>query len=130
MPTITAKDGTKLYYKDWGEGQPIVFSHGWPLNADAWEDQMMFLASHGYRCVAHDRRGHGRSDQPNTSNHVSLRPATAKSAVLQFTPALPTCIATNGAANNDTALPQPTMRHVTPLFTCTVTTLPPLMNAA
>ena len=64
MPTITAKDGTKLYYKDWGEGQPIVFSHGWPLNADAWEDQMMFLASHGYRCIAHDRRGHGRSDQP------------------------------------------------------------------
>jgi non-heme chloroperoxidase len=64
MPMITAKDGTKLYYKDWGEGQPVVFSHGWPLNADAWEDQMMFLASHGYRCVAHDRRGHGRSDQP------------------------------------------------------------------
>jgi non-heme chloroperoxidase len=64
MPMFKTKDGTKLYYKDWGEGQPIVFSHGWPLNADAWEDQMMFLASHGYRCIAHDRRGHGRSDQP------------------------------------------------------------------
>jgi len=64
MPMFKTKDGTKLFYKDWGEGQPIVFSHGWPLNADAWEDQMMFLASHGYRCIAHDRRGHGRSDQP------------------------------------------------------------------
>jgi len=52
-----------LYYKDWGTGQPIVFSHGWPLSADAWEDQMLFLASHGYRCIAHDRRGHGRSSQ-------------------------------------------------------------------
>jgi non-heme chloroperoxidase len=57
-------DGTRLHYKDWGSGQPIVFSHGWPLNADSWESQMLFLASHGYRCIAHDRRGHGRSSQP------------------------------------------------------------------
>jgi non-heme chloroperoxidase len=64
MPTITTKDGTQIYYKDWGTGQPIVFSHGWPLSADAWEDQMMFLAARGYRCIAHDRRGHGRSSQP------------------------------------------------------------------
>lgn len=62
--TITTKDGTSLYYKDWGAGQPIVFSHGWPLSSDAFEDQMMFLANNGYRCVAHDRRGHGRSSQP------------------------------------------------------------------
>ena len=59
-----------LYYKDWGTGQPIVFSHGWPLTADAWEDQMLFLASHGYRCIAHDRRGHGRSSQPWNGNDM------------------------------------------------------------
>ena len=64
MDTITTKDGTRLYFKDWGSGQPVVFSHGWPLNADAWDDQMMFLAARGYRCIAHDRRGHGRSSQP------------------------------------------------------------------
>jgi non-heme chloroperoxidase len=66
MPTIRTSDDTELYYKDWGSGQPVVFSHGWPLDGDAWEDQMYFLASRGYRCVAHDRRGHGRSSQPWT----------------------------------------------------------------
>ena len=70
MPSITVKDGTALYYKDWGTGAPIVFSHGWPLNADAWEAQMVFLAAHGYRCIAHDRRGHGRSDQPWSGNDM------------------------------------------------------------
>ena len=70
MPHITTLDGTEIYYKDWGNGQAVVFSHGWPLSADAWEDQMLFLAAHGYRCIAHDRRGHGRSSQPWNGNEM------------------------------------------------------------
>ncbi|TKD00315.1 alpha/beta fold hydrolase [Polyangium fumosum] len=90
MATITVRDGTQIYYKDWGAGRPVVFSHGWPLTADAWEDQMVFLAARGYRCIAHDRRGHGRSSQPyggnemdtyaddlaELLNHLDLREAT------------------------------------------------------
>lgn len=70
MPYITTKDGTQIYYKDWGTGQPIVFSHGWPLTGDAWDAQMLFLAANGFRCIAHDRRGHGRSSQPWDGNDM------------------------------------------------------------
>ncbi|HEY5358343.1 MAG TPA: alpha/beta hydrolase, partial [Streptosporangiaceae bacterium] len=70
MGTITARDGTEIFYKDWGAGQPVVFSHGWPLTADAWDDQLFFVASSGYRAIAHDRRGGGRSGQPWNGNDL------------------------------------------------------------
>ena len=70
MSYVTVKDGTNIFYKDWGSGQPVVFSHGWPLSADAWDPQMLFLVQHGYRVIAHDRRGHGRSDQPAHGNDM------------------------------------------------------------
>ena len=71
MSRIRTKDGTEIYYKDWGKGRPVVFSHGWPLSADAWDAQMLFLAQKGYRVIAHDRRGHGRSDQPWNGNEMN-----------------------------------------------------------
>jgi non-heme chloroperoxidase len=71
MGTITTKDGTEIYYKDWGEGPVVMFSHGWPLNADAWDGQMLFLAQNGFRAIAHDRRGHGRSSQPSAGNDMN-----------------------------------------------------------
>src|ERR1700712_4964186 len=70
MSTITVRDGTTIYYKDWGSGPVVTFSHGWPLSADAWDSQLLFLAQNGYRVVAHDRRGHGRSSQPTTGNDM------------------------------------------------------------
>ncbi len=71
MCTLSTKDHTQIYYKDWGHGQPVLFSHGWPLSADSWEAQMLFLAANGYRCIAHDRRGHGRSSQPWSGNDMN-----------------------------------------------------------
>ena len=70
MSFVKAKDGTNIFYKDWGTGQPVIFSHGWPLSADAWDAQMLFLGQQGYRVIAHDRRGHGRSDQTWDGNHM------------------------------------------------------------
>jgi non-heme chloroperoxidase len=70
MPTITTKDGVEIFYKDWGKGQPIVFSHGWPLSADDWDTQMLFFLNRGYRVIAHDRRGHGRSSQPGDGHDM------------------------------------------------------------
>src|SRR5690242_227168 len=71
MSYITAKDGTEIYYKDWGKGPAVTFSHGWPLNSDAWDGQMLFLAQNGFRVVAHDRRGHGRSSQASSGNDMN-----------------------------------------------------------
>jgi non-heme chloroperoxidase len=79
MKTITTKDGTQIYYKDWGKGQPIVFSHGWPLTADAWDPQMLFFGQHGYRVIAHDRRGHGRSSQTSSALAKTDPPVLSKS---------------------------------------------------
>src|ERR687896_940727 len=70
MSFIKTKDGTEIYYKDWGQGPVVTFSHGWPLNADAWDGQLLFLAQNGFRAVAHDRRGHGRSSQPSSGNDM------------------------------------------------------------
>lgn len=73
MGTITTPDGTEIYYKDWGSGQPIVFSHGWPLSSDDWDNQMLFFLQQGYRVIAHDRRGHGRSSHPAEGHDMELR---------------------------------------------------------
>jgi pimeloyl-ACP methyl ester carboxylesterase len=81
VSTITTQDGTQIYYKDWGTGQPVVFSHGWPLSADSWEAQMLFLAANGYRCIAHDRRGHGRGRaSPGVATRWTLMLTTSRSS--------------------------------------------------
>src|SRR5579859_6170659 len=84
MSTIKTKDGTEIFYRDWGSGQAVVFSHGWPLTGDAFEDQMFFLASHGFRCIAHDRRGHGRSSQPWQGNDMDTYADDLESLVTQL----------------------------------------------
>src|SRR5438270_10377855 len=81
MGTITTSDGTEIYYKDWGSGQPIVFSHGWPLSADDWDSQMLFFLHHGYRVIAHDRRGHGRSTQTELGNDMDTYAADSAELV-------------------------------------------------
>src|SRR5271154_4307433 len=81
MPTITTKDGVEIFYKDWGKGQPIVFSHGWPLSADDWDSQMMFFLGHGYRVIAHDRRGHGRSTQTSHGHDMDTYASDAAAVV-------------------------------------------------
>jgi non-heme chloroperoxidase len=81
MPTIKTKDGTEIFYKDWGSGQPIVFSHGWPLSADDWDAQMLFFLAKGYRVVAHDRRSHGRSSQTATGNDMDHYASDASAVV-------------------------------------------------
>ena len=85
MPTITTKDGTQIYYKDWGKGQPIVFSHGWPLTADDWDGQMLFFGQHGYRVIAHDRRGHGRSTRPGTATIWTPMPTISRPSLKNST---------------------------------------------
>ncbi|WP_131194877.1 alpha/beta fold hydrolase [Lichenihabitans psoromatis] len=84
MPTITTQDGTSIFYRDLGAGQPVVFSHGWPLSSDAFEDQMLFLADHGFRCIAHDRRGHGRSSQPWIGNDMDTYASDLDELVTQL----------------------------------------------
>ena len=84
MSTITTKDGTEIFYKDWGKGQPIVFHHGWPLSADDWDNQMMFFLAQGYRVIAHDRRGHGRSSQTATGNDMDTYAADVAELVEQL----------------------------------------------
>ena len=81
MPTITTKDGTEIFYKDWGPGAPIVFHHGWPLSADDWDTQMMFFLGRGYRVIAHDRRGHGRSTQTVAGNDMDTYAADVRELV-------------------------------------------------
>lgn len=88
MSKITTEDGTQIYYKDWGTGQPVVFSHGWPLSADAWDGQMLFLGQHGYRVIAHDRRSHGRSDQTWDGNNMNQLEAEAVVRKVIFEPVL------------------------------------------
>ena len=99
MSFVTTEDGTEIFYKDWGSGQPIMFHHGWPLSSDDWDSQMMFFLQHGYRVIAHDRRGHGRSSQtPERSRHGHLRSRRGRWSQITSTCATPSTSDTRPAA--------------------------------
>ena len=98
MATITVKDGTEIYYKDWGTGQPLFFHHGWPLSADDWDAQMMFFLGHGYRVIAHDRRGHGRSTQTINGNDMTPTPPTLPKSPKRLISGTPSTSVTQPAA--------------------------------
>ena len=98
MTTITTQDGTRIFYKDWGVGRPVVFSHGWPLNADAWDAQMLFLVQHGYRVIAHDRRGHGRSGNRSPATTWTRMPTISRHCSTRSTCAMPRWSAIRRAA--------------------------------
>ena len=108
--TFTTKDGTQIYYKDWGTGQPIVFHHGWPLSSDDWDAQMLFFLAQGYRVIAHDRRGHGRSSQTETGNEMDTYAADLAQLAAHLNCATPSMSAIRPAAAKSRATSRSTAR--------------------
>jgi non-heme chloroperoxidase len=110
MGTVTTKDGTEIFYNDWGKGQPLFFHHGWPLSADDWDSQMMFFLAHGYRVIAHDRRGHGRSTQTAEGHDMDTYAADVAEVVKTLDLNTPSTSATRLAAARSRAMSQSTVR--------------------